>query len=138
MRSPKHCFSDSRGLARTPISTLRAKRCVFATFREASGGQNRPPKALEPCHEIPEMLISRFPGPCGGVRGTPISTLRAKRCVFATFREASGGQNRPPKALEPCHEIPETLLFRFPGPCGGVRGTPISTLRAKRCVFATF
>src|SRR6056300_586535 len=146
--SPKHCLADSRGrgglqfqhLARnvafsqrfgrppgvrnasrrplnhatrgTPISTLGAKRCVFATFREASGGQKRLPKAFEPCHGIPETLLGRFQGPWG----TPISTLGAKRCVFATFREASGG--RPPTC--------------------GPWGTPISTLGAKRCVFATF
>ena len=133
------CQIPGRG---TPISTLSAKRCVFATIQEASGGQKRPPEALEPCHAIPEALPVRFPGPCGGVRGTPISTLSARRCVFATFREASGGQIRPREALDPCHEMSEALLCRFPGPCGGVRGTgpgtPISTLSAKRCVFATF
>ena len=75
--------------------------------------------ALEPCHAIPEALLVRFPGPCGGVRGTPISTLSAKRCVFATIQEASGGQKRPSEALEPCHAIPETLLVRFPA--GGLQ-----------------
>ena len=65
-------FQRPEGLSLVRISTLRARRCVFATFREASGGQ-RPALAW----------------PCGGVRGTPVSTLRAKRCVFATFRSAS-------------------------------------------------
>src|SRR6056300_383500 len=122
----------------TPISTLGAKRCVFATFREASGGQKRLPKAFDPCHGIPETLLGRIQGPCGGGRGTQISTLGAKRCVFATFRGSAGGRIRPPKAFDPCHGIPETLLGRIQGPCGGGRGTPISTLGAKRCVFATF
>ena len=45
--------------------------------------------------ETPEALLFRFPRPCGGVRGTPISTLSAKRCVFATFREAYGVRNAP-------------------------------------------
>src|SRR6056300_273978 len=166
--SPKHCLADSRGrgglqfqhLARnvafsqrfgrppgvrnasrrplnhatrgTPISTLGAKRCVFATFREASGGQKRLPKAFEPCHGIPETLLGRFQGPWG----TPISTLGAKRCVFATFREASGGQKRLPKAFEPCHQGDsnfntwrETLRFR--NVSGGLRGseTPPEGLR---------
>ena len=95
-----------------PISTLRAKRCVFASFREA-GGHKSP-------SEVPDTLSFRFPvqfqhlgrkvaytfrfgKPLGPQKPFVIpqnAVSRAKRCVFASFHEAPGGHKalrRPPK-----------------------------------------